>query len=68
MNLALRLLLLDHDDGIYRLPHAVFDRMRQDPTRHRLPQFAGQRVRTAEMAIELLNRKAVRVVQAPSAS
>jgi hypothetical protein len=55
--------MLDVDGALYRLPNAAFDRMLHDPLRHRLPRFAGQRVRTAEIAVELVNGQPTRVVR-----
>lgn len=49
--------LLDHDDKLFRLPTAQFDRMRQDPTHHPLPRFAGRRVRMADIVVELADRQ-----------
>ena len=55
--------MLDVDGALYSLPNAAYDRMLDEPTRHRLPRFAGQRVRTAEIAVELVNGEPTRVVQ-----
>jgi len=54
MRVALRHFLLDREGDLYRLPSAALDRMLQSPTRHRLPRLAGQRVRSAEVAVEML--------------
>lgn len=64
MGLSLRLLLLDQADCIYRLDIARFDRIRKAPRKHLLPQFAGQRVRSAEVVVELSEGKPARVVRA----
>jgi hypothetical protein len=53
--------LLDAEGTLYRIPNAAFDRMLRDPVRHRLPRFAGQRVRSAEIAVALMNGKPVAV-------
>jgi hypothetical protein len=63
MRVAFRHFLLDREDALYRLPSASLDRMLQFTTRHRLPRFAGQRVRTAEVVVEMLNGKPLRVVR-----
>jgi hypothetical protein len=63
MALSLRLLVLDQTDRIYRLDATKFDRMRDSPTKHPLPQFIGQRVRSAEVVVELVERKPARVVR-----
>jgi len=63
MGIGFRFYLIDTEGALYRLPGAALDRMLRDPTRHRLPRFAGQRGRTAEMAVELLNGKPIAVVR-----
>lgn len=63
MHLSFRRFLLDRDDDLYRLPNTTFERMLQNPTGHGLPRFAGQRVRMADVAVELLDRQTVRVVR-----
>ena len=61
MGLSRRAFLLDHDDGLYWLPNTKFEQMFRDPTSHRLPRFAGARVRMAEVLVELLDRQAIRI-------
>jgi hypothetical protein len=68
MGLSLRLLLLDQTDRIYRLGITRFDRMRASPGMYPLPQFAGQRVRSAEVAVELVERRPSRVLRAAFAT
>ncbi len=46
---------------LYQIPNAAFDRMLRDPLHHRLPRFADKRVRSAEIAVALMNRKAIAV-------
>ena len=63
MRVAFRHFLLDREGALYRLPSAALDRMLQDPARHRLPRFAGERVRTAEVVVEMANGRPLRVVR-----
>jgi hypothetical protein len=63
MRVAVRHFLLDREGALYRLPSATLDRMLQIPTRHRLPRLAGQRVRSAEVAVEMMNGRPLRVVR-----
>jgi hypothetical protein len=63
MGLSLRMLLVDRSDRIHRFGIAKFDEMRRNPAQHRYPQFAGQRVRTVEAVVELVDRKPTRVVR-----
>ena len=62
MGLASRMFLLDQNDGLYRLPNAKFEHMLRDPTSHRIPRFAGARVRMTDVVVELLDRQPIRVV------
>ena len=62
MGLSCRLFLLDGNDVLYRLSNAKFDQMLRRPAEHRLPRFAGARVRMASVIVGLEDRKPVRVV------
>ena len=55
--------LIAVDDTIYRMANAAFDRMIMDPATYRLPELAGQRVRTAEVVVGLVDREPVAVVR-----
>ena len=55
--------LIAVDDTIYRIANAAFDRMLKDPGTYRLPELAGQRVRTAEVVVGLVDGKPVAVVR-----
>jgi hypothetical protein len=61
--MALRYYLLDSQGTLYRLPSAALDRMLQEPTRRRLGHFAGQRVRSAEVVVEMLGGQPICVVR-----
>jgi hypothetical protein len=61
MRIGFRHYLLDAQDTLYHVPNAVFDRMLRDPVRHRLPRFASQRIRSAEIAVVLMNGKPIAV-------
>jgi hypothetical protein len=63
MGLSLRMLVVDQTDSIYRLDLIRFGQMLDNPTTHPFTQFAGQRVRSAEAVVELIERKPVRVVR-----
>jgi hypothetical protein len=66
MRVAIRHFLLDPEGTLYRLPSAALDRMLHDPSRHRLPRFAGQRVRSAEVAVEIMNGRPLVVLRSVS--
>lgn len=59
--MAFRHFLLDREGALYRLPNAMLDRMLQNPTRHRFPRLTGQRVRTAEVAVKMIDGRPLRV-------
>ena len=61
--MSIRKFLLDRDDTLFRLSSAAFDRMLRFPKTHRLPRFAGQPVRTAEVVVELMNGRPLAVVR-----
>ena len=63
MRLALRYFLIDREGTLYQLPGATLERMAQARSRLRLARFAGQRVRSAEVAVEMLNGRPVRVIR-----
>ena len=63
MGFAFHTYLIAPDDQLGRLAGAKFFRMLRDPEAHRLPQFAGQRVRMASIVVELANRAPVRIVR-----
>ena len=63
MRVAFRHFLLDSEGTLYRLPSAALDRMLHNPTRHRLARFAGQRVRSAEVVVELMNGRPLVVLR-----
>lgn len=63
MGFSVRLLVIGQSDNIYRLEVARFGQMLDAPRSHRFPQFAGQRVRSAEVVVELKQRRPTRVVR-----
>ena len=63
MRIGFRHYLLNAEGALYHVPNAAFDRMLRDPVRHPLPHFAGQRIRSAEIAVALMNGKPIAVVR-----
>lgn len=63
MSLRCRRFLIADDGTLCRVANARFDRMLRDPASHRLHVFAGQRVRMADVAVEVVDRVPVRVVR-----
>lgn len=63
MSLCSRRFLIADDGTLCRLANARFDRMLRDPASHRLPDFAGQRVRMPDVVVEVVDRVPARVVR-----
>jgi len=61
MGISIRRFFIANDGVLYRMSNARFDRMMRHPESELVPFFAGQRIRTAELVIELFNRKPFRV-------
>jgi hypothetical protein len=60
---SLRFILVDSKDEVFRLSQAKFERLFSRPPRDTVPKFAEQRVRAAEVAVELENGRPVRVLR-----
>ena len=62
MGISARVFIINEDDTVHKLSHAAFERLiRQDPNES-LPQYAGQKVRYALIAVEMKNRKPVDIL------
>jgi hypothetical protein len=56
MGLSSRIFLIDNDGVIYRMSNKRFARMLRHPEDELLPDFASQRIRCADLVIELIDR------------
>jgi hypothetical protein len=63
VGISFRRFLIGSDDGLYRLASAKFNRMIREPSSAPLPLFAGQRVRMADVIVELDGRIPVRILR-----
>jgi len=63
MGLSLRILLINDDDSIRRLPLTKYKRLVGRDPNERLPEYAGKRVRYAEVVVEFYQRKPVRILR-----
>lgn len=63
MGISNRIFLLDQADGLYQLPNSMFGRILKDPANNSITRFAGQRIRMAELLVEILNRQPIRVLR-----
>ncbi len=62
MGISARVFIIEEDGTVHKLSHAAFERLiRQDP-KECLPQYAGQKVRYALIAVEMKNRKPVDIL------
>jgi hypothetical protein len=61
MGISLRRFLIGNDDSLYRFANAKFNRMIREPSSEPLPLFTGQRVRMADVIVELDARIPVRI-------
>ena len=64
MGLTCRRLFIANDGSLYRISNAKFDRMIRHPSSEHVVLFAGQRIRSAELLIETVDRKLLRVRRA----
>jgi glutamine cyclotransferase len=60
---SVRHFIIDKNDQIFKISQAKFDRMLTHNSEEKIPSFAGLRLRYAEIAIELRNRKPDSVVR-----
>ena len=56
--------MVTDEDEIIRLSNAKFERLYSNPPKDNLEEFAGQRVRWAEIIVELDNRKPSKILHA----
>lgn len=56
MGLSNRRFLIAAEDAIFRISNKRFERMMRHPEVELLPLFAGQRIRCADLVIELIDR------------
>ena len=55
--------MVDENDQLYRLASTKFDQMLRNPASQCFPQFAGHRVRLANIIVELSGQKPIKVVR-----
>jgi hypothetical protein len=63
MKLSHRMIFVDSSDQVLRIPNSRFEKLLGPRSTDRLPQFAGQRVRAAEVIVGLENRHPVDIVR-----
>jgi hypothetical protein len=63
MGLSHRVLFIDQTDRLFRMPGTKFERLYRNPNSSRLPQFAGQRIRSVGAALHCVDAKPVQIVR-----
>jgi hypothetical protein len=63
MGIGCRRFIVDDDGKLVRLRSTIFERLLRDPQHHTMPALAGQRVRMAEILVQLADRKLIRVAR-----
>jgi hypothetical protein len=63
MGLSCRRYLVDLDERVLRMKNTTFDGLLRDPDLHRMPALAGQRVRLAELLVEVSGRTVLHIVR-----
>ena len=61
---SIRIFLVSDDDEIFRVPNTKFDRMLKGSFAEKVDIFSGKRVRTAEIVVQIENRKPIQVLRA----
>ena len=54
---------VDDVGRLVRLRNVIFERLLRDPQHHTVPALAGQRVRMAEILVQLADRRPIQVVR-----
>jgi transposase len=62
MGLTTRILLVDDDDSLHRLPLARFERLRRGDPEESIPKYAGKRVRYVLVVLDLIDRRPVEIL------
>jgi len=63
MGLSCRRYLVDLDERVVRMKNPMFDGLMRDPDLHTMPALAGQRVRVAELIVEVSGRTVLHIVR-----
>ena len=63
MGLGLRIFIINDDDTVRRFPFSRYERLLHGDSKERLLQYAGKKVRFAELAVEFYQRKPIRILR-----
>jgi len=63
LGISCRKFIVGDGGKLVRLRNTIFERLLRDPQHHTMPALAGQRVRMAEILVQLAERRPIRVVR-----
>jgi hypothetical protein len=63
MGIGCRRFIVGDDGKLVRLRNTLFERLLRDPRHYTMPALAGQRVRMAEIFVQLADRRPICVVR-----
>ena len=63
MGIGCRRFIVDDEGRLVRLRNTIFERLLHDPQHYTMPALAGQRVRMAEILVQLADRRPIQVVR-----
>ena len=63
MGIGCRRFIVDDEGRLVRLRNTIVDRLLRDPQHHTMPALPGQRVRMAEILVQLTDRRLIQVVR-----
>jgi len=63
MGLGLRIFINNDDDTVRRFPFSRYERLLQGDSKERLLQYAGKKIRFAELAVEFYQRKPIKIIR-----
>ena len=63
MGLGLRIFIINDDDTVRRFPFSRYERLLQGDSKERLLQYAGKKIRFAELAVEFYQRKPIKILR-----
>ena len=63
MGIGLRIFIVNDDDTVNRFPLTRYERLLEGDPKERLLQYAGQKIRFAEVAVEYFQREPIRIIR-----
>ena len=63
VGLGLRIFIINDDDTVKRFPVSKYERLLRDDPKERLLQYAGKKIRFAELAVEFYQWKPIKIIR-----